>query len=539
MAAERDIAAQPVPGSTRVRYKGAGAWWRFPRAPLVWGIFALELILLLICELPGVADFQKFGFYDEGAWLHMDALVAWGGAGKVPTVDFGYSYGMLPLISGHAWFAVLGRNPWTFIAFVTLCNLGAAWGMASILEAVSESRGGKGSSIGWAYVGLACLLLPYAIFPNNYSLMHPLEMMLMVLSVAQQAKGRYGAALAFATLAVLTKPTLGYVLGLELLIYAWRLGKGWKIILLPIVAGAAGGLLELCTVGWKPLVNNLLPLAGGKSYVAMHFGFFHAGRDFWWHSAGSIGATLLYYLNTPVLMWFFGTAVTWIAALVVLVRARRRVAMPLDGGTPETDALLVTVAILHAVFVFALYAWSGSWTYYSYLWVIGVLIVLVRLPDFISVFSIPFNRRQAMAAIVVIAAIGLFAKAGESMGRWGYMRREAGAGGLWAFPDFLNDAEKVREMTKGRNALYLVNGNLPAIWPEVQTPAVWFLSPGIQTPPELSALRGQIDAAELVVTFKDYDPLQEAWNWPELAEQRRGFEIAYTGRSFVVWKRRG
>ncbi len=525
MAAERDIAAQA--GAIRVRREGHGAWWRFPRTPIVWAVFSLELILILIFELPGVADFMKFGFYDEGAWLHMDALVS---AGKVPTVDFGYSYGMLPLILGRGWFSVFGRNPWAFIGFVTLCNIGAAWGLATIVEAVSET---------WACVGLACLLLPYAIFPNNYSLMHPLEMMLIVLALAQQAKGRYGTALAFAVLAVLTKPTMGYVLGLVLLIYAWRLGKGWKVVIPPLIAGVAGGLLELCTVGWKPLVKNLLPLAGGKSYVAMHFGFFHAGKDFWWHSAGSFFGGIEYYLGTPVLMWLAGTFVVWVGALVVLARAKRCVATPLNARTTrDVDAVLVTVAILHAVFVFALYAWSGSWTYYSYLWVIGVLIVLMRLPALSGVLSMRFSQRQATAAIMVLAAFGLFTTIGETIGRWGYMRRAAATEGLWTFPEFLDDAEKVREMVKGEKALYLVNGNLRGTWPEVQTPAVWFLSPGIQTPMEVGAIRAQIEAVDFVVTFKDYDPLQEAWNWPELAEQRRGFESFYSGSRFVVWKRR-
>ncbi len=269
-----------------------------PGVIMVWGIFVAELLLLLIAELPGVADFQKFAFYDEGSWLRMDRLFAAAGGGKIPTVDFGYSYGMLPLILGRGWFACFGRGAWAFIGFITACNVGAAWGMARILEAVSESRGGgggKGVGVAWRWVGLSCVLLPYAIFPGNYSLMHALEMMLIVLSLAQQARGKYGGALAFAVLAVLTKPTMGYVLGFLLLVWGWRMRAGWKIVIAPVVVGVVGMALELCTVGVLPLIHNLLPLTGGKSYAAMNFGFFHAGRDFWLHSEGGILGTLGYY----------------------------------------------------------------------------------------------------------------------------------------------------------------------------------------------------------------------------------------------------
>ena len=203
------------------------------------GVFLLTLGL----QLPGVMDFQKFGFYDEGAWLRLDQLFA---GGRVPTVDLGYSYGMLPLMLSRGWFAIFGRTPWAYLGFMTACNLLSVAAIGVILHAAGSS---------WRRVGAACVLLPLAVMPNNYSLMHPLEMMLILWALAWQFRGRYGLALVFAVGAVFTKPSMAYVLGLLLLILAmmaqgqaeqkarvpWRLlprrPPGWEIVLPPVVAG--------------------------------------------------------------------------------------------------------------------------------------------------------------------------------------------------------------------------------------------------------------------------------------------------------------
>jgi len=68
-------------------------------------------------------------------------------------------------------------------------------------------------------VGAACVLLPLAVMPNNYSLMHPLEMMLILWALACQLRGRYALALVCAVAAVFTKPSMAYVLGLMLLVF--------------------------------------------------------------------------------------------------------------------------------------------------------------------------------------------------------------------------------------------------------------------------------------------------------------------------------
>ena len=60
---------------------------------------------------------------------------------------------------------------------------------------------------------------------------------------------------------------------------------------------------------------------------------------------------------------------------------------------------------------------------------------------------------------------------------------------------------------------------------EAQTPPVWFLSPGIPTPAEMAQIKDQMRHADVIVIYREYDPKQEAWGWPELAQERKPFEL--------------
>jgi hypothetical protein len=493
-------------------------------------ILAAVVLLGFLVQLPRVADFEKFGFYDEGAWLHLDELVA---GGAVPGKDVGYSYGMLPLIVSRGWFALFGRSPWAFIAFVLLCNFWTTWGVASIVSEIqnSEFRIQNGSILWrrWGVVALAAIFLSYGIFPNNYSLMHPLEMALIVSALAMQARGRYGGALAFATLAVFTKPTMGYALGLLLLLLAAWLRKGWRIVIAPTITGVAVMLLEITTVGVGPLLSNLLPITGGKSYQQMKFGIFRAGREFWWPPKWDTTSLLNQYVFGPALFWILGSLFVWVAGAIALWQLWQR--RP-PGGRDRS--LLVTIAILHTVFVFALYAWSGSWTYYSYLVVVGILLGLANLQ--------PGRFRTVIAWVFVVVAVpGLKERYGDGFSRWMGMSRPAEAKGLWAYPDFWQEAEKARQMGRdagSERALWLVHGALGQIWPDVRLPPSWFLSPGIPTESEIRKIHEMIAASDVVILAAFYNPDQELWNWHEFEKEKAAFDVAWSGEKFKVLTRR-
>jgi hypothetical protein len=492
-------------------------------------ILAGVFLLTLVYQFPGVMDFQKFGFYDEGAWLHVDQLVA---AGQTPTIDLSYSYGMLPLMLSRVWMTVFGHTPWSYLGFLTMCNLLAVWGIAATLQAAGVS---------WRRLAAACVLLPLAIMPNNYSLMHPLEMLLLIWALAHQARGRYGVALVFAVAAVFTKPSMAYVLGLLLLILgflyrSWRangqtqglqslglrqrLRNFWPILIPPTVAALGLLALSILAFGFRPALANIIPLDAERAYRRMDFGIFHAGREFWLYNGKGQGAVEIarHYLFTPALFWILASLGLWVLGGRALLRlAKRRGA----EAARASDPLLLTLALLHGAFVFGFYAWEGSWTYYSYLLVLGLVIGLR-------------GHRQTviLRGLLVVAALGLTERYAAAFGRWFGMTRAPEVGGLFVYKDVLEEAREVRKLAQEHQGLFLVNGALPMIWPEAQTPACWFLSPGMLTPKETAALQAQMDHAGVIIIYKEYDQKQEAWFWPELAPQRRAFELR-TWRIFM------
>jgi len=432
---------------------------------------------------------------------------------------------MLPLILSHAWFTIFGRTPWAYLAFLTICNLLAAGGIAAILRA---------AGISWRRLGAACVLLPLAIMPNNYSLMHPLEMLLIIWALAHQARGRYGAALAFAVMAVFTKPSMPYVLGLLLLILGFlyqssnhrtqglpsqglrdRLQKAWPILIPPTLTALALVALSILAVGLRPAFANIFPLTGGRSYRLMNFGIFHAGREFWLHG-GSPTEIVRHYLCTPATFWILASLLLWTLGIRALIRLGHR--HPAETSPPPAarpcDPLLLTLALLHGAFVFVFYAWSGSWTYYSYLLVIGLLVGLR-------------GHRQTimLRVLLVIALLGLSERYADAFGRWWGMSRAPDTGGLFFYNDGRAEVNGVRALACEYHGLYLVNGALPMLWPEAQTPPVWFLSPGIPTATEIALVQEQMNQAGAIILDKDYDQTQEAWFWPEFAQQRKPFEL--------------
>src|SRR5262245_40618185 len=180
-----------------------GSWWM---------VIALELTALLLIQLPAVYNFQTFVLYDPGSTLRADSLLA---QGLSPTIDFGYSYGMLSLLYGRLLFALGGRTPAIYLVGTWLMEMLIALGLARF--AIRR---------GWASRGLLIVAAPHAVSPIYLALTHPMEAALLIHAVADLADGRRARALALTSACVFVKPSMAYALGLALLIpLAWRLWR--------------------------------------------------------------------------------------------------------------------------------------------------------------------------------------------------------------------------------------------------------------------------------------------------------------------------
>jgi hypothetical protein len=85
--------------------------WKLAALVGLFAAFAFVRYLSLTLGFGGVS------FGDQGWPLAVDALLD---DGLVPTRDFGYFYGLLPLAFDRIWFAIVGRTPEAVAALTAL-----------------------------------------------------------------------------------------------------------------------------------------------------------------------------------------------------------------------------------------------------------------------------------------------------------------------------------------------------------------------------------------------------------------------------------
>ncbi len=495
---------------------------------LFWAALAFELTTLLLIQLPAVYNFQTFVLFDPGSALRADWLIA---QGLSPTVDFGYSYGMLSLIYGRLLFALGGRTPDVYLVGTWLMEMLMALGLARFAL-----------RWGWAARALLIVAAPHAVHPIYLSLTHPMEAALLIHALADLADGRRARALALTTACVFVKPSMAYALGLLLTISIarrlWRDRKGAertvKHLIMPFAPAALTAVFCAALIaaffGWRPLLNSILPLTGSKSYAALGFGFFSGGKSFWRPESKGAGDLLWYYLTTPAGFWIAASLL--LIALCAMTIAGRIISLApksgenMDGSEANDRETLIAMTVLHLFFIVALFAWPGSWTYYSYLLVLGVGIGMAM-----------FRFNWMWAALMLLALTGHEQRYRGAAGDWRFSARTAETAMLWAYEDQRAEWTRVMEMAQRKRLLFFHNGCAGLLFPAAQSPPNWFFSPGIQTPIEIAAIRRQIETVDVVVSF-NHAPILDPWTWEEFADQRSQFAPTWRGVHLTIHERR-
>jgi hypothetical protein len=298
-----------------------------PSVFTLWAIYALEVLAIGFLRIPHDLALFMFAFGDRGSWLVAQYLTAHGAR---PTIDFGFPYGLLPLLFGRVWFAIFGLTPGAFNAAMMSGGVAMAFGMARFANAMRLSRVGQ---------LLMVVALPVAIQSSLPGLSHLLEAVALCLAIGEHARGNSGAALALTTAACFAKAALGYLYGLLLILLivahcrrpatrnAPTEGVGavtargdedsskrldWLALRRTLMPAAVTALLLLALAapvfGMRPLFESLLPLNGMKIYQSQHFSFFSPwGRTFW----DPCTQPLVRYFATPAPFWLGSTI--WLA----------------------------------------------------------------------------------------------------------------------------------------------------------------------------------------------------------------------------------
>lgn len=501
-------------------------YWCLPVFMVAWG-------LLMLARLPQALDFKMFAFYDAGAALKADALLA---RGLRPTIDFAYSYGLLPLALGRGWFGLFGRTPLAY-EWLTL-----AWGAIMVGGMARLARVWKWN---WWQTGLGILALPIALPTFYLNQTHVMEAALLVHAIAFQARGRRTTALALLTACLFVKPSLAYVYGLllvsRIVLDHWVAVQSaesdrpsipipwWRDAWTALWPAALGGLILAIwlglTFGGLPLWQTLLPLQAGASYRAAHFGFFFGvGRAFWvrpWPE----------YFNTIAGFWLAATLVMAAMAVATVVRWlprlwRRRAPSRMAAPTISASGLeaWLCLAALHLTFIFVFYAWKDSWVYYSYLPVLGVVTslgwIVAPVPGYLAAWR-TWWRGLLPAGLAALAISGQWTRVEGAYWAW-HWRHAPELAGLWTYDQLAEDFHKVRMATAGHKTFWLINGDLDEMCPGIQTGESWFLSPALPLPREIAEVRRKIAEAQMVVRFRELGDL-DPWWWDDFAAARAAF----------------
>jgi hypothetical protein len=477
-------------------------------------LFMAESLALALLQLPLNLDFEGFASMDQGANLTVQGLLD---RGLIPTVDFGYQYGLLPLLAGRAWFALLGRTPQAYAAAMLVFDLLIAWGLARCAHALR---------VGPAGIALILCTMSSSTLSSYINLAHAFEATLICHALAEHAGGRRPRALALLTVALFAKPVMAYVYGLLLVLLIVRAGGFRGLVRAAVPAAIVGALLVLAVAAWfgpGPVVHSLLPLHGAESYKILNYGFFFGrGRNFWLPA----GVRPRHYIFTP--------AGHYLAGSVILVAAAAGSAWRLArGAAARADLNAEVVAccgIMHIVFLTMFYGNFMSYTYYYYILIIGLAALAARGP------------RWALV-IALIAAAGLAGN--KDYGNWLRLRWRDSAPsaetfGLWSEAGTREEWRRVRQVLGNRPGSFITTagGCMELFLPQLAEAEDVFLVTGWPLPGELRRKVQQVADAEVVLvrTFEKRTPHP---NPPApFREVLAKFDLAWSGDSYLVYERR-
>jgi hypothetical protein len=481
-----------------------------------------DLMLLLVVVLFAVQAlqaplrrFDRFAVFDSGGELAIQDLIR---RGYRPSIDFGYLYGLLPLFLGRLWYGVAGLTTETYRTLVIACMVFSIWGLA---------RFAIYRRIGLAGVMLIASAIPDLLLVTYIGFVQTLEQTLLVNALAEQSRGRRGAALVLLTVCCFVKPSLAVVQGLVVAIAivagcrgaggaAWARQFGPALIAAVVLAIVLGA-----SFGFVPLSRTILPMTAMEVYRLGGFGFFRGiGRDFWLIPGGGLREYFRYELG----FWVLGTLfLIWggLVGLWRLAKGRSSVDHALD------DELCATCAAVHLGFVVLIFGHRGTWFYSLPMLILGLAIFAARAPW----------HRAAVWALVVLLLVSDRSKAVDLLRRWRTETRSPATLNLWADAQERSEWARALELARGEQpVLFAMCEGGALLIPGFAPPIGGYFVPGNALPAEVRRKADQLAAAPLIISAFPPDWPGFAF-WPELEAALDGCELLMAGRYVWVYRR--
>jgi len=463
--------------------------------------------------------FDSYAFCDNGANLTLQYLVS---HGLTPAIDFGYHYGLLPILIGRIWFAMAGHTPVAYQAFTIACGLAIAAAIARIAAGLRFNA---------TSLALTAITLGFAARASYPSMAQALEAALLSRALADQSAGNYRRALVFASAAAFAKPSMGYIYSVLLIVLACRNPTGERILnrALRVIAPAAATSIVIAAIlaavyGPAALIQTVVPLEGATAYRVLHYGFFaESGRRFW----DPQGLPWLYYVIDVSGFWILGTIFligSGVAAIFLLAT---------KTAAPESDVrrneIIATCAVLHAAFILLFFGNQWSWIYYAYFLTIGVA----------AAAGASAVQHRVTIGLCVIGVMAWTDVAFWEWRWWQTRQRDAVTAGLWASPEERGEWQSVLDYVHSQRAVMLdTKGAIELLAPGFEGPVSLYLDRGLMLPADIERKVAQMTAAEMVVVpVGGIEACQGIPAAPEFETALKSFEPRMKGKFFDVYQR--
>gem|GEM_PF-1970471 len=490
----------------------------------IWLIFSLVAIGIFILWYPMGAS-MSFLFFDTGAGLKADYLFS---QGYIPTVDFSYVYGLLPLSIAHIWYKIFGRTPQVFWALVLIFKLLSVYTLAKIAYLANLK------TLGVIFLAIA---IPFSFFCNyNINLTHAIEPFFICLALSEQLAGRKKYALVVLIFSIFTKASLSYFYILLLLIlYSIDLLKHKRNILDAIyqlipasVTFLAMSFWIIINYGLTALIHSLIPLQAAKDYKQPEFGFFGGGGKGFFAPPGM---KFSYYIGTGVSLWVILSIVLLISSILLY---RKIIKNNINGDIVRIAEVQITTLLLHLGFIIFFFGHNSSWCYYAYLLPIGCSLLASRaLPE----FKININRNILLVGLSICVIIGydlVFFKIYHQT--WIESKYEKSLVSLWFNKEEKKDFLELLQSCKTKNTLIYSPGAIDLFFPSCHMASAWYpKNSSLLNDQDIARINKQFDEAEEVIT--PLDSLASLLKIDSMKENFAKFELDHKNKNFTYLKR--
>jgi hypothetical protein len=484
-------------------------------------VLAIEILAIDFFRLPEIMAFDAYAFCDNGANLTVQYLVS---HGLRPAVDFGYHYGLLPILIGRVWFAIAGRTPIAYQALMVACDLVIVSAIARIAATLR---------FGATSLALTAITLGFAVRASYPSFAQGLEAALLSSALAEQAVGKHRRALILVGAAAFAKPSMAYVYSVVLVVFACRNLRGerlatrvLRLIAPAIITSVTIAALLTASFGAAVLIRTILPLGGAAAYRALHYGFFSAsGRQFW----APAGLPFVYYMIDFSGFWIMGTLFlicSGVAAVLYLANGAEE-----NAADALRNEIIATCALLHVAFIALFFGNQWSWIYYSYFLTVGVA----------AAAGASAVQRRVTMGLCLMGILAWTDVVFWELRWWQTRERDEVTAGLWASPDERDEWRRILDAVHLQSAVMLdTKGAIELIAPGFEKPVSLYLDFGLMAPADIQRKVEQISEAQMVVVpVGGIEACRGIPAAPEFDAALKSFEPRIKGKFFDVYQRPG